>query len=451
MSSRPNIVYMHSHDTGRYIQPYGYAVDTPHMQRLAEQGVLFRHAFCAAPTCSPSRAALTTGQWAHCTGMTGLAHRAAPPPAGMPADTPRGWNLADPKRHITFTLREAGYHCVLSGVQHVTRLDPTKVLGYHEAKRDDPAASACAFLDAGPAQPFFLAVGFGLTHRRGGQGAYNDPPWQGDARYVRPPESLPDTPETRKDHADFCVAAHRLDAAYGQVLEALDRRGLAENTLVICTTDHGPPSPLMKCNVFDAGMGVYLIMRGPGGFTGGKVIDPIVSHVDLFPTICEVAGIDPPAWLQGTSVAPLVRGEVDRVRDELFAEVTYHAAYDPQRAVRTERYKYIRRYGDRRTPVLSNIDQSPSKTAMLDAGFAEYQLPREALYDLALDPNERDNLIDAPSHAATAEDMRARLDRWMRETNDPLLQGPVPAPPGAQINSPDDPSAQSATVTVEGG
>ena len=435
MSSRPNIIYMHSHDTGRYIQPYGYAVDTPHMQRLAEQGVLFRHAFCAAPTCSPSRAALTTGQWAHCTGMTGLAHR--------------GWSLTDPKRHLTFTLREAGYHCVLSGVQHVTSHDPTQTLGYHEARRGDPAADACAFLDDAPRQPFFLAVGFGMTHRNGKRGgAYNDPPWQGDARYVRPPEPMPDTPETRRDHADFCVAAHRLDAAYGRILDALDRSGLAGNTLVICTTDHGPPSPLMKCNVFDAGIGVYLIMRGPGGFEGGRVIDPIVSHVDLFPTICDVAGIDAPSWLQGSSITPLVRGETERIRDELFAEVTYHAAYDPQRAVRTERYKYIRRYGDRSTPVLSNIDDSPSKSVMLDAGFADYHLPREALYDLALDPNERDNLVDAAPHAAIATDMRARLDRWMRDTNDPLLQGPVPPPRGAKVNRTDDASPQKPPVTV---
>ncbi len=71
----PNILYLHSHDTGRYVQPYGHAIPTPNIQRLAEQGVLFRKAFCAAPTCSASRACLLTGQYAHSNGMLGLAHR----------------------------------------------------------------------------------------------------------------------------------------------------------------------------------------------------------------------------------------------------------------------------------------------------------------------------------------------------------------------------------------
>src|SRR5215467_5443313 len=112
--SRPNILYLHSHDTGRYIQPYGHAIATPHLQRLAEQGVLFRQAFSAAPTCSPSRAALLTGQAPHSSGMLGLAHR--------------GFALHDYHQHIVHTLRAAGYTSTLIGMQHVAN-DPT-VIGY---------------------------------------------------------------------------------------------------------------------------------------------------------------------------------------------------------------------------------------------------------------------------------------------------------------------------------
>src|SRR5579884_4288160 len=104
---RPNILYMHSHDTGRYVQPYGYAIPTPNIQRLAEEGVLFRRAFCTAPTCSPSRASLLTGQYAHCCGMLGLVNR--------------GFELAHPERHLAHTLRAAGYRTILMGVQHVVR------------------------------------------------------------------------------------------------------------------------------------------------------------------------------------------------------------------------------------------------------------------------------------------------------------------------------------------
>src|SRR6266853_1527046 len=104
---RPNILYIHSHDTGRYVQPYGHAIETPSLQRLAEEGLLFRKAFCVAPTCSPSRASLLTGQYAHCSGMLGLAHR--------------GFSLNDYKQHIIHTLRKAGYYAALIGEEHLSK------------------------------------------------------------------------------------------------------------------------------------------------------------------------------------------------------------------------------------------------------------------------------------------------------------------------------------------
>src|SRR3954470_21580798 len=110
----PNILYLHSHDTGRAIQPYGAPVATPRLQQLAEQGVLFRQAFCAAPTCSPSRAALLTGQSPHTAGMLGLAHR--------------GFALHDYGQHLVHTLRTVGYISTLVGMQHVAK-DPRQI-GY---------------------------------------------------------------------------------------------------------------------------------------------------------------------------------------------------------------------------------------------------------------------------------------------------------------------------------
>src|SRR5207247_1678035 len=100
----------------------------------------------------------------------------------------------------------------------------------------------------------------------------------------------------------------------------------------------------MKCHLTDRGIGVMLILRGPGVFSGGKVCDAMVSQIDLFPTLCDLLEIEKPAWLQGRSLLPLLHGEAEEVNDEIFAEVTYHAAYEPQRCVRTRRWKYIRRY-----------------------------------------------------------------------------------------------------------
>ena len=432
--NRPNIFYINSHDTGRCIQPYGQPVPTPNLARLAGEGVLFTHAFCAAPTCSPSRAALLTGQCAHSCGKLGLSHR--------------GFNLGHPDRHLAHALRAAGYSTAVFGSHHEDA-DPAAI-GYDRAGAAKPngaaqvAPAAAEFLRAAPRQPFFLSVGFSETHREFPRHGPED-----DPRWCLPPPTVPNTPETREDWAGFLTSARNLDWGFGTVLDALAAAGLAENTLVIATTDHGIAFPGMKCHLTDGGIGVMLILRGPGGFTGGQVWDALVSHLDIFPTICELVGLGRPAWLQGRSLLPLVRGEVREINEEVFAEVTYHAAYEPQRAVRTQRWKYIRRFGDRVLPVLANCDDSPGKRLWERAGWLERPVAAEQLYDLELDPQEGRNLAAESFARPVLEDLRARLERWMRETEDPILQGlPVPAPPGARVNRPDDRSPRDPAITA---
>jgi N-sulfoglucosamine sulfohydrolase len=173
-----------------------------------------------------------------------------------------------------------------------------------------------------------------------------------------------------------------------------------------------------------------------------------VSHLDLFPTVCALAGIEPPDWLDGTSLLPLVRGEAASLHDELFAEITYHAAYEPQRAIRTDRFKYIRRFDGRDRPVLPNIDDGPTKEALHALGWQEWNTEPEGLYHLEFDPNEMRNLIGDPRWAAVADELRARLERWMRDTGDPLLDGPVPLPPGAWANDPGQLSASDPPAVL---
>ena len=175
--------------------------------------------------------------------------------------------------------------------------------------------------------------------------------------------------------AAFKASARSLDQGIGAVLHALHDFGLAERTLLICTTDHGLAFPGAKATLFDRGIGVMMIMRGPGGFSGGKVIDSPVSHLDIYPTLCELAGVEQPEWLQGSSLMPLVRGETDALHEAIFAEVTFHAAYEPQRAVRTDRWKYIRRFDDYPHPVLANCDDGPSKDLLVAAGWGETGSP----------------------------------------------------------------------------
>jgi N-sulfoglucosamine sulfohydrolase len=420
--SKPNIIYIHSHDTGRYIQPYGHAVDTPALQQLAEQGVLFRQNFCVNPTCSPSRAALLTGSYPHENGMLGLAHR--------------GFSLNDYSQHIIHTLKQAGYVSALAGTQHIAtpqgEKQPWEVIGYDQRLGTGGCGrdGAVAFLENPPEQPFFLAVGFGETHRPFPK--LEDTP--DDPRYCLPPSTLPDTPETREDMACYKACARILDQKIGDVLAALERSGKADETLVICTTDHGIPFPRMKCHLQDSGIGTFLMMRGPCGFTGGKVVDAMTSHLDIFPTLCDMIGIDPPDWLRGRSLLPLVSDGNTDIHNALFFQVNYHAAYDPMRAARTKRWKYIKRFDDRDSSVLSNYDDSESKSYWVASGWREQHVAEELLFDLCFDPNETNNLAGDAAHKPVLEDMRSRLQQWMEVTNDPLLAGPVPAPAGAKVN-----------------
>lgn len=429
---RPNILYLHSHDTGRYIQPYGAPVVSPNLQRFAEEGVMFRDAHAAAPTCSPSRAGLLTGQMPHNTGMMGLTHR--------------GWRLHDYGQHLIHTLHAAGYTSALAGVQHIVP-EPggAERIGYHQQlpntgmRAAEILPAALAYLANPPSQPFFLSVGFVETHLLP-QTAPLDSSFgypHGDARYVTPPPSLPDTSATRQDLADFQVSLSTLDSGYGALLGALARSGQAENTLVIITTDHGLPLPGMKGQLTVQGTGVLLLLRGPGGFSGGRVYDALVSQLDVYPTLCELLELPPPPWLQGTSLLPLVRGEAERVHEEVFTESTHHVAYEPQRALRTERYTYIRRFDGRPRPVLLNCDDCPSKDVWLGHGWQNRSLPQAMLFDRTFDPSEQHNLSGHPDYAALEADLQGRLHRWQLDTQDPLLNGPVPVPLGTLERDPD--------------
>ena len=179
-----NIVLLHSHNTGRYIEPYGYKVSTPNLQRLAAEGVTFRNAFSAAPTCSPSRAAFLSGMWSHSCGMLGLAHR--------------GFSMRDYRFHCVHHFNAVGYTTALAGVEH-TAPDPETV-GYgkiltssdpnYDGEPKDAADAAIDFLGEPPDNPFFLSVGLTETHRPFPEPDPEKSP-QEDYRFCRPPLPLP--------------------------------------------------------------------------------------------------------------------------------------------------------------------------------------------------------------------------------------------------------------------
>lgn len=394
-------------------------MDCPALSALAQGGVTHSNAFCASPTCSPSRAALLTGRYPSDNGMRGLAHL--------------GFRLDDYGQHLAHLLRPAGYRSYLAGFQHVAN-PPAATgavdIGYdailNESGDFEPATRATVgFLEtqAPGGEPFFLDVGYFAPHRPFPSLDGIDVP---DGALACFPH-LCDTPPHRGDVRRFVASLLSFDRCCGHVLSALDASGLADNTLVLATTDHGPAFPRQKGTLYDGGLGVFLVLRLPGTFDGGHHVDHPVHHLDVVPTILELAGVPVPAGLPG---APLQRDQTPR---PLFFETNWHAAFEPARAVRTPRWKYIRNYALPRPRIAPNIDDSPSKALLYRTGQLVAPLPPEELYDLAADPSETVNLAADPAHASTRGRMAALLDDWMQDRGDWLLDPHAPPPAGATL------------------
>ncbi len=428
-----NVIYINTHDTGRYIQPYGYPVETPKLMELAKESTLFRNAYCAAPTCSPSRAALLTGTAPHSCGMLGLAHR--------------GFYFHDYKQHLAHMLSNNGFETVLCGIQHEAQ--DVSVLGYRRILDDqnysmgkfkndwrtfdiNNAEKVANFICEDHSSPFFLSFGMFSTHRD-----FPEPSELVNPDYVMPPATVFDNPDNRLDMAGFLTMANTADTCVGIVMKALKESGLEDDTIVIFTTDHGIAFPRMKCSLYDTGIGVALMIKYPGNKLKGKVSDALVSHVDIIPTIFELCGIKQEDYFQGVSLIPLMEGKNNKVRNQIFAEVSYHVAYEPMRCIRTERYKLIQYFGGYERFMPSNTDNSPYKNMMINEGFFNRTRTQVMLFDLYLDPLERINVAEESDYQNILKDLSNKLYNWMEETNDPLCKGKIIPPEGALVNFPD--------------
>ena len=426
-----NILYLHCHDTGRYISPYGYAADTQNLMKLAENGVVMRDMHCASPSCSPSRAALLTGMYPHNAGMMGLVNR--------------GFDLEKTENHLAKWLSVHGYTTILAGIQHVVKdrnkSGYDKVLQCPDINRSmQIAENGMNAITADLSKPFFLDIGLFDTHR-----PFEDEHLTSNPNYIMPPTPIPDTPETRKDMAGYLTEASSFDKVVGYIMDELEKRGLIENTLVICTTDHGLAFPNMKCTLTKHGTGVFCIWSLPNKLPKGIVCDALSSQIDIFPTICEVANLPSPPWLQGVSLLPVLNGEKNSVQDEVFAEVNYHCSYEPQRVVRTSRYVYIRRYTEIDTVYCANCDEGYTKKLWVKNDWASRHIDKEQLYDSMFDPVEADNRVNDPEYKPVLEDLRRCLYEWQTTTGDPILEGIIT---NYSTNTPDENIYVSASEDI---
>lgn len=430
-----NILYIHTHDSGKILSPYGYKVPTPNLEAFAKDAVQFENCFCASPTCSPSRASLLTGQLPHSNGMTGLAHR--------------GFHLAHPDRHLNQLLQRNGWRTALCGVQHEAATD--EELGYQEiltvphsggAPQDNMdwdhanAREAAAWLRKQSAAdtPFFLSCGFSATHR-----PYPVQfPKTIDPDHLRNPHSPDNHRADRLDFAGYCTLAASFDEGFGLVIQALKDSGLYDQTIIFSTTDHGNASPFAKCTLSDMGIGVSLFMRVPHAVCQGQVEEGLVSHLDIVPTLCDLVSIDRPQWLQGQSIAGLFTDGTPPQRDMVAAEINVHTSYEPTRCIRTRRYKYIRYFDEQVRHInYSNWDDSPTKQFYMEHGLKEYRKPLTALYDLYYDPQEKHNVIDDPRCQSVRDAMAAQLWQLMIQTQDPLAENKPVYPADCVLNKPE--------------
>lgn len=407
MSLGENVLIVHWHDLGRNLGVYGHpGITSPHLDRLAAEGVLFTRAHATAPLCSPSRGSLFTGRYPQSNGLVGLAHH--------------GWEYRSNVRTLPQLLGESGWRTALFGMQHETST-PAR-LGFDEF---DVSNSYCEYvveratewLRNPPERKFLLTAGFFETHRPYPHDRY--PP--ADPGRLTVPDYLPDTPEVRQDLADFHGSITVADAAVGQLLDVLRESGLADTTWVVFLTDHGPALPRAKSTLYDAGTGIAMIIRAPGSHRARpRVYDELFSGVDLVPTLLELLGVAIPADIDGLSHAQNLLGAHREVRSAVYTTKTYHDSFDPIRAIRTKEYSYIENYA--RRPLLDlpwDIEESAPGQAV--APYVNDPRPERELYDLRSDPAELNNLLaaaDSENVRAVTNQLALLLHDWRQKTSD---------------------------------
>ena len=418
--TKPNIVMLVPHDLGQHLGCYGVeAVHSENIDRLAAAGVRFANSFCTAPQCSPSRASIFTGRYPHSNGVMGLTH----------ADF--AWDFNPGERHLSEILRQAGYYTALMDYGHEARRGKEQerfdeVLpggdGLERAKR----AAAFFRRHKEAEKPFFLEIPFDETHRTE-YGFEAAPDWREKGIYL--PAYIVDEASSREEFAGFQGLVRKLDEAVGRIIRGLEDTGLAETTLVVFTADHGIPFPRAKCSLYDPGLQVPLILWQKGApWANGTVFDQLISNIDYVPTLLDFAGAPIPGNVQGRSFASLLRGESYEKNPEIFGEMTYHDYYDPRRCIRTWDFKLIVNFSA--APFFMDPSQSwRPKCITVSPREPSYAYhPPVELYDLINDPDELENLADAPNYDKYRRYLLDRLYTWMQETQDPLLEG-VPVSP----------------------
>jgi len=428
-ADQPNILLIVSEDNGPELGCYGEpSVKTPVLDRLADEGVRFENAFVPQAGCSQSRAALLTGLYPHQNGQIGLA-------------TWKFRMYRDDTPNIVRSLNRVGYRTGLIGKLHV---NPKSAFpfGMHEIstsnfsrkKLNDYAKHAETFFSAGD-EPFFLSVNYPDAHRPFVEQVKGLPKQPLTADDVKPLAYFGlDTPDLRKQTANYYNCMSRLDSLVGDLLHSLKRSGKADNTLVVYLGDHGADLLRGKRTSYEGGVRIPLIVRWPGKVKSKHVRHELVSTLDLMPTLLTMTNAEPVPGLPGRSLVPLLTGESTEWRKYLFTEYHLHSAHNfyPQRTVRNARYKLIQSLQpDQINPgydftVKRFFDDLPdaieAAPESIRSAYRRMKKPTGfELYDLESDPYEFKNLAGDAAHSHVLTELKEQLAAWRKQTSDPLL------------------------------
>ncbi len=494
-ADRPNILIAFADDWGRYASAYAQidgpgtvndVFSTPNFDRVAAEGALFRSAFVTAPSCTPCRSSLLSGQYFFRTGRAAILQGAE-------------WDSAIPT--FPLMLRDAGYHIGhtykvwspgspadapygaktyaynkrgrrFNGFsQNVTRMvsNGKSVKEAKETLFSEAIGNFEDFLGDRPDdRPFCYWFGPTNVHRKwtagSGKKLWNIDP---DDLKGKMPSFLPDVPVVRQDFADYLGEAKAFDEALGRLLKKLEDTNQLENTLVVVSGDHGAPGfPRGKCNLYDFGVGVPLAVRWPGNVPQGRVLDDLVNLMDLAPTFLEAANIDVPEVMTGKSLLPILKsneqGLVDKERTWVITGRERHVAKAragalpyPHRALRTPDYLYIVNFKPDRYPMgdpntvtdtempsmdkltnntfaaFADLDASPTKAYQIQNRFKEprlYELgygkrPADELYVLKNDPDQVCNVAYWSRYAKVKQKLYNQLMTELKRVGDPRVVG----------------------------
>ncbi|GAK98042.1 choline-sulfatase [Nonlabens tegetincola] len=453
LPDRPNILWLVTEDMGAYIPPFGDdTVATPHLSKLASEGVIYPNLFSTSGVCAPSRAAIVTGMYPSSIGANHMRTNSFTKERGLPA-----YEAVPPAgvKMISELLREAGYYCSNNYKTDYQFKAPVTAW--------DESSPYAHWRNREKGQPFFSIFNFTVTHESGlfepygfreietrhyhaGDRSYN---WKNkgaspannkslesetavlipkDTKFKVPPY-LVDNEVTQRDMWKLYNNIAEMDKQVGAILKQLEEDGLLENTIIFFYGDHGGPLPREKRLIYDTGLKTPMIIRYPNQMMAGTKDEQLISFVDFAPTLLSLTSEKPKPYMQGNAFFGPYKEEE---REYIYAAADrFDAETDVIRAVRDKRFKYIRNYKPQqgyylpityreRIPAMQELLKLRDEGKLNDVQKQWFRKskPKEELFDCVVDPFELNNLANHPDHRDKLMELSNEMDKWLARIND---------------------------------